>query len=96
MTTSKSIKRTSLKAKALKRKLSTTKIIFPSFLKAIKKGDLKTIRQAKKQKYKINLYWLVENNKKVKPKIVQYLLKNGMVSKSTKNIGNLLDKLKKK
>jgi hypothetical protein len=95
MTTSKSIKRTSLKAKGLKRKLATTKIIFPSFLKAIKKGNLKAIRQAKKQKYKINLYWLVENNKKVKPKIVEYLLKNGMVSKSTKNIGNLLDKLKK-
>jgi hypothetical protein len=70
------------------------KIIFPDFLKAIKKGDKKVLLQAKKQKYKVNVYWLMENYKKVKPKIMEYLLKNGMVNKSTKNIAKLIEKMK--
>jgi hypothetical protein len=67
------------------------KIIFPDFLKAIKKGDKKVLLQAKKQRYKINLYWLVENHKKVKSNILDYLMKNGMIEKSTKNLDKLLE-----
>jgi len=83
-----------------KPKIKTTrvkfnKIIFPDFIKAIKKGDLKTLQQAKKQRYKINIPWIIENHKKVKPKILDYLLKHGMVQKSTKNLGKILDTLKK-
>ena len=70
------------------------KIIFTDFLKAIKKGDTKTLRQAKKQHYKINIYWLIENHKKVSKKTMDYLLKNGMVNKSTKNLNKLLEKMK--
>ena len=70
-----------------------TKIKFPDFLKAIKKDDKVKLRQAKKQRYKINVYWLIEN--KIKPSMVSYLLKNGMVNKSTKNLGKLIEKMKK-
>lgn len=70
------------------------KLIFPDFLKAIKKGDTKKLLQAKKQHYKINIYWLIENHKKVSKKTMDYLLKRGMVKKSTKNVGKLLDQLK--
>ena len=71
----------------------TKKIIFPDFLKAIKKGDKKRLLQAKKQKYKINMYWLIENDKKVKPAIKNWLVKNKMLSKSTKNLSKLMKTL---
>jgi hypothetical protein len=70
------------------------KIIFPDFLEAIKSEDMKVLRQAKKQNYKINIYWLIENNKNVSKKMMDYLLKNGMIKKSTKNLGLLLDEKK--
>ena len=82
-----------LKAKKVKI-VKFEKITYPDFLKAIKKGDKNTLLQAKKQHYKINIYWLMENYKKVSNNIMDYLLKRGMVQKSTKNLGKLLDQLK--
>jgi hypothetical protein len=71
------------------------KIIFPDFLKAIKKGDKKVLLQAKKQRYKINIYWILENYKSVSPRILDYLGKNGMIQKSTKNLSKLIESMKR-
>jgi hypothetical protein len=59
-----------------------SKIIFPDFLKAIKKHDTKILRQAKVQHYKVNIKWLEENKNKVLQKTLLYLKRNGLIKKN--------------